>query len=112
MLKSTGGISTRSSVWTPIPGNDSAMTSYTVQGLTNGVEYTFEVRAVNAVGPGAASQVSVTPADVPAAPVAFAASPGDGEGTLSWSIPADNGLALTGYEVRRSTDGGTSWLPD
>lgn len=37
-------------------------TSYIFTGLTNGVEYTFLVRAVNSAGPGEAARVTATPA--------------------------------------------------
>ena len=36
-------------------------TGHTFTGLSNGVSYTFQVRAVNSVGPGAAASVSATP---------------------------------------------------
>ena len=39
--------------WATIPGGASA-TSYTVTDLDNGTSYTFEVRAMNGVGPGQA----------------------------------------------------------
>ena len=51
--------------WTPIPdsGDGGANSvSYTVSGLTNGLQYAFRIRAVNATGVGSAStQVSATP---------------------------------------------------
>ena len=54
--------------WTDVPGSDAGTTSYTVTGLTNGTAYTFQIRAVNATGGGAASdEVSATPA-APVAP--------------------------------------------
>ena len=49
--------------WGNIPGSDVNTRSYTVTGLANNTAYTFEVRAVNAIGNGAASnQASATPA--------------------------------------------------
>ena len=50
--------------WTPI--DDSApgganVSGFTVTGLTNETAYTFQLRAVNAVGGGAAAEVTVTP---------------------------------------------------
>ena len=41
--------------WTSIPGSGPSTRSYTVTGLTSGTTYAFRVRAVNAAGPGEAS---------------------------------------------------------
>ena len=49
--------------WTRIPGSG-ATTSHTVTGLTNGTEYTFEVRGINSKGGGPAASVKGTPLDV------------------------------------------------
>ena len=86
--------------WTDV-GN---VTSRTVTGLSNGTEYTFEVRASNDVGAGAASgPVSETPARLPDAPTGLTAVAGNGEVTLTWTAPLDKGgSAVTGYEVHRS----------
>ena len=46
--------------WTAVPGGGAARDS-TLKGLTNGREYTFEVRAKNTVGDGDSSRVSATP---------------------------------------------------
>ena len=46
------------SLWTDIDGSDASTTSHTVTELTNGTEYVFQVRAVNAGGPGAASDTA------------------------------------------------------
>ncbi len=47
--------------WTAIADSDDETTGHTVDGLTNDTQYTFEVRAVNAVGTGAARAVTATP---------------------------------------------------
>ena len=86
-----------------IEGSGAATTTHTVTGLTNGTEYTFQLRAVNASGVGAAS--TVTAPTLPAAPTGLTAERGDGGGevALSWDDPNNN--TITKYQVR--TDGGT-----
>ena len=76
------------------------------------VGYLDEVSADANDRKSAQSAPTAPVADVPAAPVTLAATPGDAEATLSWTTPSANGSALTGYEVRQSTDGGATWLPD
>lgn len=46
--------------WHDVPGGPDARW-HTLDGLTPGTPYTFEVRAINSVGPGAATQVEGTP---------------------------------------------------
>ena len=87
--------------WTAIAGSDKDTTGHTVTGLTNGTAYTFELRAVNATGDGAASSIGATP--LFPAPAGLAAAAGDAQVTLSWDNPNDTTIA--GYEL--STDGGT-----
>ena len=54
-------------LWTPIAGSTASTAGHTVKGLTNGTEYVFEVRAVNVVGAGAASDdKTATPVASPA----------------------------------------------
>ena len=89
--------------WTDIPNSGDTTTSYTVTGLTNGTEYTFGVRAVNAGGNGAASTVTATPAPVPAAPTNLKAEVGDRRIGLTWDDPGDS--TIDEYEY--STDGGS-----
>ena len=84
--------------------------------LENGREYTFEVRAVNDIGPGPIASVDATPRatiTAPSAPRNLAASPGDAQVTLTWDPPAeDGGSDVTGYEYQVDQgdwkDGGTT----
>ena len=88
--------------WTDIDGSGADTTEHTVTGLTNGIEYTFELRARNISGPGRASTATATPRAPPAAPEGLSATAGDGQATLSWINPGDN--TIRKYQV--STDGG------
>ena len=93
--------------WTAIPGSGAATTSYTVTGLTNGTEYSFQIRAVNGIGEGAESATkSATPQlQKPEPPTNFTATAGDTEVTLSWADPSN--VTITSYEVQQ--DGG-GWV--
>ena len=51
--------------WTDIVGSGSETTGYTVTGLNNGTEYTFQVRGVNLGGYGAPAEVKATPVHSP-----------------------------------------------
>ena len=91
------------SSWTDIPNSGDTTTSYTVTSLTNGTEYTFGVRAVNAGGNGAESTVTATPALAPTAPTNLEAEVGDRRIGLTWDDPGDS--TIDEYEY--STDGGS-----
>ena len=87
--------------WSDIAGSGAGTTEHTETGLTNGTAYTFEVRAVNTFGSGAASEATAVP--VPAAPADLAATAGAGQVTLRWADPMDT--AVTGYQFRISRAG-------
>ena len=82
--------------------------SVTVRNLTNGRRHGFEVRAVSAQGPGKEASVSVLPLGAPAPPRELTATPGDGEVTLEWQAPAnDGGADIDRYEYRVDGSSGT-----
>lgn len=72
-----------------------------IPGLSNGSLHRIALRAVNALGPGAASaEVEVTPFTLPGAPTGVAASVGDAAAEISFQPPLDDGgAALTGFFV-------------
>ena len=81
---------------------DSAATTQTVTGLTNGSAYAFRVAAINANGVGLSSAGSalVVPRTVPPAPSPPTATPGNASATVRWTVPSSNGGApITGYVV-------------
>ena len=83
-----------------------------VSGLTNGTSYTFTVTATNAVGTGPASAASnsVTPAMVPDPPPALSAVAGNGEVTLSWLAPANNGGSpIINYVIEYKLSSDSNW---
>ena len=97
-----------SETWTSTGGK---APSYTVTGLTNGQSYTFRVRAVNSAGPSAASgSQSATPTTTaPEALQSLSFTPGDGQVTLRWRAPAnDGGEPITHYEYEQ--DGSGTWI--
>ncbi len=78
-----------------------ATTTKVVTGLTNGILYSFTVKAVDAAGnvSVASAAATATPVDLtpPAAPTGLAAVAGDSQVSLSWSGPAD----AANYQVFR-----------
>ena len=91
--------------WGPWTSTASTATSYTDTACGPSVTCTYEVRAVNIMGAGAASnQDTADGADVPTAPVgltAVTATTTLGGVDLSWSAPVDDGgQPITDYEFR------------
>ena len=108
---STGGSTITNYTVTASPGGETcstASTSCLVSGLTNGIAYTFRVRATNSAGAGSFSSASsaVTPATTPGVPQGFRTTAGDHQMTLTWAAPASSGgSSITGYVVTRSPSG-------
>ena len=84
--------------------------NYLFTGLENGVEYIFNLRAVNAYGEGPIASVKRTPATTPDEVQNLISVYGNKEVTLTWESPENNGgRSITGYEV--SKDNGLTWEP-
>ena len=119
--------------WTAPADNDSAITGYDVHyretggnwqdanhsgtgttkritGLTADKAYQVRVRASNAEGAGdwspAASARTDSAAEAPDAPAAPSLTVGETWIEASWTVPADNGSAITGYDVHYRETGG------
>ncbi|MCY4304080.1 MAG: fibronectin type III domain-containing protein, partial [Aestuariivita sp.] len=97
--------------WTDIGSSSATTTTHTVTGLTNGTQYSFQIRAVDGSTNGTASStvtampVAATPA--PAAPTGLSAVPGVGSATLYWTNPGNS--AIDGYEFRSGTGTTVAW---
>ena len=92
-----GGTLVTGKTCTPSPAT--ALTC-TVTGLTNGTEYTFIVKATNALGSAdSAASAAVTPATTPTAPAAPTVVKGDAKVTVTWVAPANGGSAILSYTV-------------
>jgi uncharacterized repeat protein (TIGR02543 family) len=112
---STGGPAISSYTVTASPNGatctvNAPATSCVVPGLSNGTAYTFAVVANNGIATSDAStsSLAVTPATVPGAPTSVTAtSSASGVATVSFTAPASNGSAITGYTVTSSPAGAT-----
>ena len=85
-------------------------TTKRIEGLASDTAYEVRVRASNAEGPGdwsaSASGRTEASADVPDAPSAPTLTAGQTWLAASWTAPADNGSAITGYDMHYRTTGG------
>lgn len=81
--------------------------TYTWPNLTNGVEYRAQVRAIirdplsTTASPGNWSQF-LAACTVPDAPATPGVQRGDGQVTVTWSAPNDQGCPITGYTIQAS----------
>lgn len=99
-------------VWTLISSPAVTVNNQLVPAPAAGVSEQYRVSAVNSVGTGVATNVTVTGtvlAPQPPTNLTFAAT-NSTSGTLTWVAPTNTGGApITAYGVRRSVDGGTTW---
>ncbi len=78
----------------------SSATSTTVTGLTVGTSYTFNLKAINALGTSTAASITQTFATAPAAPTNVTATPGNASVSVTWTAPSSNGgMPLGSYTV-------------
>jgi hypothetical protein len=79
-----------------------------ITGLSTGATVYFRVRATNAIGSSAysAASAALLVATAPAAPAAPGVTAGNAQVTVTWTAPAPNGSAITGYTIQRATDTG------
>ena len=87
----------------------STATSRTISGLTNGTTYEVQVRAANARAESAWSTLASQQAGGPDAPTGVSVAAGDDQLSVSWTAPAANGSAITDYDLRYSSNSGSSW---
>ena len=100
--------------WIVFPDEVSDVQSATVTGLTNGIEYQFQISSINVVGVGPESEiVSATPLPVTDAPDNLVAEPSNTNVSLSWNISA-TGAAILDYIIEYKTPIDTEWtvFPD
>ncbi len=76
-------------------------TSYTVSSLTPGTTYIFRVAAINSIGTGPLTGVSVTTLRVPYPITNLAFTPLANQIRLTWSAPANGGSPITTYRIFR-----------
>ena len=88
--------------WTLQEDFSQVASSYRILGLTNGVAYHMQVRAINAAGDGTwSARVTRTPTGPPDTPSIDTVTPGDESLTITWSRPAhDGGAPITAYNLR------------
>ena len=109
-----GGLEISSYTVTTNPGGitvQGTSSPITVTGLSNGTSYTFTVTASNALGNSQTSSPSnaVTPKRVADPPTNVAVTPGDGQVTITFTPPTDNGgSTITDYTVTASPGGITA----
>ena len=101
--------------WTDLPGSGATTTTAMFTGLTNGLEYTFQLRFVTREGGtdtfGREAEVKSTPRGALVAPTDLAAMTADsGEIALTWSDPMDS--TITGYQYRYRKPSDSDWNPD
>ena len=80
---------------------DPLLTQKTVDGLSNGTQYTFYISSINIIGEGSSSSISVTTNIVsPSQPINISLSSSYDTISVEWFAPLDNGGSpITGYKI-------------
>jgi hypothetical protein len=95
--------------WIPYSGGEPAWASgdVTLTGLTNGVEYTIDIRAVNTVGPGPYNSATATPYTIPSAVTLNSVTNGPAcdQIIVNYTLGSDGGNAITQTFVTVYLDG-------
>ena len=92
--------------WADISSSSATTVSHTVSTLTNGTEYTFELRAKSAMGVGPFATATATPLAKPAKPTAISASARNAGAVVSWTAATDS--SITKWEYLQK-DGTNAW---
>ncbi len=95
---------------TPLATVSDSVYSYDATGLSNGITYYFVIRAVNGdVESASSNEVSAVPRTVPGVPTGVTAVPGNGQATISFTAPSDDGGSpITEYIVTSNPGGITA----
>lgn len=99
------------SVW--LDGDTTTSTTNTLSGLTNAVTYEVRVAAITSTSTSSyTSVITETPnrLSAPETPTAVTAVASAAQILLSWTAPADNGLAITDYVVQYRAVGAANWI--
>ncbi|MDE0928679.1 MAG: fibronectin type III domain-containing protein, partial [Acidimicrobiales bacterium] len=101
--------STDGTTWVEAGIVDASVVSLIINGLTNGTDYTFRVKAENSYGTSATGlSLAARPGDNPDTPTGLTASNrSNATSTVSWAAPGNNGYPITDYLIEYSTDGST-----
>ncbi len=91
---------------TAIPGATAQSFTLTVNQVNDYVTALVTVSANATTATGVAASTALVTTNIPGAPTALTASPGAGQATVSWNLPA-TGLPPTSYTVTASTGGAT-----
>ncbi len=91
----------------PLTTVGAGVTSYDDTSAVEGTPYYYQVAAANAFGETRSAEQSATalPPAAPGVPTLSAVG-GNNHVALSWTVPADNGSAITGYALARGTSSG------
>ena len=93
-----------------VPFTTTISPSFDDTSVTNGTTYYYQVSVVNIAGEGAVStEQSATPRAPPGRPT-LTVSAGQSVVHTSWTVPADGGSPISGYNVYRSTVAGAETL--